>query len=118
MKTVDEINNEITKQGDIVRTLKAQKAAKGEIDAAVKVLLTLKQEFKTLTGSDWKPGSTVPTPTSNSSNTNETAASGDDINSKIVEQGDKVQYSYRKYLSNFEDRSHMNFVLDYVELVR
>jgi hypothetical protein len=53
-----------------------------EIDEAVKVLLVLKAEYKTVTGIDWKPGSTPP------------AASGGDIhaiNEKIVAQGNKVR---------------------------
>lgn len=41
-----DLNDQITKQGDLVRGLKAQKASKGEVDEAVKVLLALKQEFK------------------------------------------------------------------------
>lgn len=39
-----------------MRNLKAQKAAKNEIDGVVKVLLSLKGEYKTITGADWKPG--------------------------------------------------------------
>ena len=38
-----------------VRKLKAAKADKAEIDAAVKLLLSLKADFKAATGSDWKP---------------------------------------------------------------
>ncbi len=37
-----EINAKITEQGNLVRDLKSKKADKGEIDAAVKVLLDLK----------------------------------------------------------------------------
>ena len=36
----------IAKQGDVVRELKGNKAAKDEIDAAVKMLLALKVEYK------------------------------------------------------------------------
>ena len=38
----EEISNKITAQGDIVRQLKADKKPKEEIDAAVKILLSLK----------------------------------------------------------------------------
>ena len=38
----DELSAKITKQGDIVRTLKTDKKPKEEIDAAVQVLLSLK----------------------------------------------------------------------------
>ena len=42
--------------GTAVRNLKSNKAAKPEIDAAVKVLLDLKSQFKAACGQDWKPG--------------------------------------------------------------
>ena len=38
----EEISTKITAQGDIVRQLKADKKPKEEIDAAVKILLSLK----------------------------------------------------------------------------
>ena len=41
--------------GDKVRELKAAKADKASVDAAVKSLLELKGQFKAETGSDWKP---------------------------------------------------------------
>jgi len=51
-----ELNQQVAAQGDVVRKLKADKADKSEIDAAVKVLLQLKADFKAATGQDWKPG--------------------------------------------------------------
>ena len=45
-----------------MRTLKSNKAAKPEVDAAVKVLLDLKSQFKAVTGQDWKPGLAFPEP--------------------------------------------------------
>lgn len=53
-----EVNDQIVKQGDLVRNLKSQKADKAVVDAEVKNLLVLKAEYKTITGSDWKPGAT------------------------------------------------------------
>lgn len=44
-------------QGDAVRELKAKKAAKEDVDAAVKQLLALKAEYKEKTGQEYKPGS-------------------------------------------------------------
>ena len=38
-----------------MRNLKSAKADKAQIDAAVKVLLELKAEYKAATGNDWKP---------------------------------------------------------------
>ena len=52
----DEINENIVKQGDKVRELKTNKAAKDEVTAAVAVLLDLKAKYKAATGQDWKPG--------------------------------------------------------------
>lgn len=55
-----DINNSIVAQGDLVRKLKADKAAKADIDEAVKKLLALKADYKSATGQDWKPGTTPP----------------------------------------------------------
>ncbi|KAH8279990.1 hypothetical protein KR018_011831, partial [Drosophila ironensis] len=83
------VNANIVKQGDLVRDLKAKKAAKPEIDAAVKTLLDLKGQYKSLTGQDWKPG-TVPPPTATPA---AASANGsvDQILSQITAQGDKVR---------------------------
>lgn len=47
--------NRVATQGDVVRELKAKKAAKEDIDAAVKQLLALKAEYKEKTGHEYKP---------------------------------------------------------------
>ena len=82
---VSDINEKIARQGEVVRNLKTIKAAKGDIDAAVKILLELKTEFKTATGSDWKPGAAPPQ--------EKPAVSGQvsDINEKINLQGEAVR---------------------------
>ncbi|XP_034131369.1 bifunctional glutamate/proline--tRNA ligase isoform X2 [Drosophila guanche] len=54
------VNAGIVKQGELVRDLKSKKATKPEIDAAVKVLLELKAQYKSITGQDWKPGTVAP----------------------------------------------------------
>lgn len=46
----DKLNEEITKQGDLVRSLKAAKADKAKVDEAVRVLLGLKGQYKAATG--------------------------------------------------------------------
>ncbi|XP_066156798.1 bifunctional glutamate/proline--tRNA ligase isoform X2 [Euwallacea fornicatus] len=51
----NELLKKIAKQGDKVRELKVQKADKSTLDTEVKVLLSLKENFKSLTGKDWKP---------------------------------------------------------------
>ncbi|KAM6950221.1 bifunctional glutamate/proline--tRNA ligase isoform 2-T2 [Lycodopsis pacificus] len=47
---------QVTQQGELVRKLKAEKAPKDQVDAAVKQLLALKAEYKQVTGQDYKPG--------------------------------------------------------------
>ncbi|XP_018427710.1 PREDICTED: bifunctional glutamate/proline--tRNA ligase isoform X2 [Nanorana parkeri] len=54
------VYNKVTGQGELVRQLKSKKAPKDEIDAAVKLLLTLKAEYKQQTGQEYKPGCPPP----------------------------------------------------------
>ncbi|XP_068175225.1 bifunctional glutamate/proline--tRNA ligase isoform X2 [Antennarius striatus] len=53
----------IVAQGETVRQLKTSlpKAPKDQVDKAVQQLLSLKAQFKKLTGTDYKPGMTPPT---------------------------------------------------------
>lgn len=46
-----------------MRNLKTQKAEKAAVDAAVKTLLSLKADYKTATGTEWKPGCVPPATT-------------------------------------------------------
>uniref|UniRef100_A0A673MXB8 Tryptophan--tRNA ligase, cytoplasmic n=1 Tax=Sinocyclocheilus rhinocerous TaxID=307959 RepID=A0A673MXB8_9TELE len=46
----------LTAQGDTVRSLKAQKSPKAEVDVAVQLLLQMKLDYKRLTGQDYKDG--------------------------------------------------------------
>ncbi|XP_043238760.1 bifunctional glutamate/proline--tRNA ligase-like [Amphibalanus amphitrite] len=78
------LSQKIAEQGDKVRQLKSSKADKATIDAAVKVLLSLKADYKAATGQDWKPGA-APAASGNS------AASAADLNAQITAQGDKVR---------------------------
>ncbi|XP_042304037.1 tryptophan--tRNA ligase, cytoplasmic [Sceloporus undulatus] len=52
-----ELFQQVTEQGEKVRSLKAEKAPKDEIDAAVKLLLSLKMNYKTATGQEYKASS-------------------------------------------------------------
>lgn len=90
------VNESIVKQGDLIRDLKAKKAAKAEIDPQVKILLDLKAQFKALTGQDWKPGVQVPQATKSSSPAPAAAAASGNspveiVLKKIADQGDKVR---------------------------
>merc|ERR1712110_698039 len=77
----------VAAQGDLVRKLKADKAAKPEIDGAVKKLLALKADFKAATGSDWKPGAT----TAPAAAAPPASGGGIDIGAAVAAQGDLVR---------------------------
>jgi len=86
--SAETISNNITNQGDLVRRLKTEKAAKADVDEAVKKLLALKAEFKAATGSDWKPGAQ---PTKAAAASAPSGTSGDALNTAIASQGDLVR---------------------------
>ncbi|XP_074027414.1 glutamyl-prolyl-tRNA synthetase isoform X2 [Leptinotarsa decemlineata] len=79
-KSLLQVNSEIIQQGDIVRKLKEQKASKIEIENAVKILLSLKADYKNLSNEDWKPGC-IP----------QDSGDSNDLSSRIAIQGDKVR---------------------------
>eukprot|EP00116_Pleurobrachia_bachei_P000521 sb/3460783/ len=81
----DELLGLIYTQGNVVRDLKAKKAGKEDVTAAVKLLLAHKAEYKALTGKDAPAGGKAPTqqPTM----TDPAAA----LEAQIKEQGDKVR---------------------------
>ncbi|XP_058021421.1 bifunctional glutamate/proline--tRNA ligase isoform X5 [Ahaetulla prasina] len=54
----------VAEQGEVVRKLKAEKASKDKVDEAVKLLLSLKAEYKEKTGQDYKPGQSASSQTS------------------------------------------------------
>lgn len=85
------VNASIIKQGDLVRDLKAKKAPKPEIDAAVKQLLELKTQYKTLTGQDWKPGTVPPAAAAAPAATPASTGGVADVLAQIAAQGDKVR---------------------------
>lgn len=94
-----------------MRTLKADKATKDEILAAVQVLQSLKAEYKQLTGSDYdakaKPEvSSAAAPSTASSSSNFAA-----IWEQVQAQGDKVseicgEHSILAEDSHFRPRQH------------
>lgn len=84
---------QIAAQGEKVRDLKTKKADKSVIDSEVKTLLSLKADYKNLTGKDWKPGATPSKPSCNNTS--------DELLNKISQQGDKVrQLKTGKYKRN------------------
>ncbi|CAH0690016.1 unnamed protein product [Spodoptera exigua] len=87
-----DLNEQITKQGDLVRSLKSAKAEKAKVDEAVKVLLDLKAKYKAATGQDWKPGAAPPSGTPKAAAA-PSSPSGDaaSLNEQITKQGDLVR---------------------------
>ncbi|KAM6981295.1 bifunctional glutamate/proline--tRNA ligase [Aplochiton taeniatus] len=81
----------VAQQGELVRKLKTEKAPKDQVDAAVKQLLTLKAEFKELTGQEYKPGMTPPSPTSAPPPVSTTAPSSSGLYEQVAEQGELVR---------------------------
>merc|ERR1712029_477641 len=72
------------------RKLKSAKADKAEVDAAVKLLLQLKADFKAATGNDWKPAA-APAAEKKPEVKAAVAGPGAEIEEKIKAQGDAVR---------------------------
>nr|XP_006134182.1 bifunctional glutamate/proline--tRNA ligase-like [Pelodiscus sinensis] len=87
--------NRVVAQGDVVRDLKAKKASKEDIDAAVKQLLALKVDYKEKTGQEYKPGNppAAAVAVSNVSSVSETSSilESKDLYDKVAEQGEVVR---------------------------
>ncbi|XP_077878966.1 bifunctional glutamate/proline--tRNA ligase isoform X3 [Ictidomys tridecemlineatus] len=84
--------NRVAIQGDVVRELKAKKAAKDDIDAAVKQLLALKAEFKEKTGQEYKPGNPPTTVVQSVSSTSPANTSeSKSLYDKVAAQGEVVR---------------------------
>lgn len=89
-----DLQSQVDEQGIKVRTLKAAKAPKSEIDAAVKTLLELKAKFKEVTGQDYKPSSATPAqPVAVKAeiNCNQSSSDPSTLLAQIDEQGNVVR---------------------------
>ncbi|XP_075060372.1 bifunctional glutamate/proline--tRNA ligase isoform X6 [Mixophyes fleayi] len=82
--------NKVTAQGELVRDLKTKKAAKADIDAAVKQLLSLKAEYKQAAGQDYKPGN-VPAPAASTSPATAVSHESKSLYDKVSDQGEVVR---------------------------
>ncbi|XP_044866627.1 bifunctional glutamate/proline--tRNA ligase isoform X2 [Mauremys mutica] len=89
--------SKVAEQGEVVRRLKSEKASKDKVDEAVKLLLSLKAEYKEKTGQDYKPGHVSATQISASPQTTSTEISGPDtpeakaLFNKVACQGEEVR---------------------------
>ncbi|KAH7960307.1 hypothetical protein HPB49_018598 [Dermacentor silvarum] len=93
-KQLEELGSRIQDVGNEVRQLKASKAQKPEIDAKVQVLLSLKAEFKKLSGKDWQPTSAAPAAKPGNPHNAppaQNSTSVTDLDRSIQAQGDKVR---------------------------
>lgn len=87
----DELNKKIIELGDKIRKLKSEKADKATITSEVNTLLTLKSEFKSVTGKEWSLNTTPTTAKHAAPEASKSTANNDELNKKITEQGDKVR---------------------------
>ncbi|XP_008823842.2 tryptophan--tRNA ligase, cytoplasmic isoform X2 [Nannospalax galili] len=97
-----ELFNSIAVQGELVRALKARKASKDEIDSAVKMLLSLKMNYKAAVGEDYKadcpPGNPV---AGNNSSPDATKANEDFVDPWTVQTSSAKGIDYDKLIVQF-----------------
>lgn len=118
----ENLNEQIMKQGNLVRDLKKQNAAKADIDANVKVLLDLKAQYKALTKRDWQPvkGTAISTAQKDSNARKDITDNEATLLQKIAMQGDKVRdlksKNAKKALIDDEVKILLNLKKDYKNL--
>uniref|UniRef100_A0A8C2JW81 Glutamyl-prolyl-tRNA synthetase 1 n=1 Tax=Cyprinus carpio TaxID=7962 RepID=A0A8C2JW81_CYPCA len=86
----------VAEQGEVVRKLKAEKAPKDQVDAAVKQLLTLKAEYTQVIGQDYKlcvppAGASPSTPDQPSAVSGSSDSSPKAIYDRVSQQGELVR---------------------------
>ncbi|XP_063804717.1 tryptophan--tRNA ligase, cytoplasmic [Pseudophryne corroboree] len=113
-----ELYNQVTMQGDKVRALKTDKAPKDEIDAALKLLLALKVDYKNSVGQDYKPGSPPTDVTSVPNNGLPAASDGDDfVDPWTVQTGSAKGVDYDKLIVRFGSSKIDQELIDRIERV-
>ena len=107
------IHDKVVDQGNVVRSLKSNKAPKEEVTGAVNKLLALKADFKKATGIDWKPDINISQfdKTEASSATPDQSPQIKDIHDKIVSQGNAVRTLKSNKASKEEVTSAVNILL-------
>ncbi|ENN77483.1 hypothetical protein YQE_06011, partial [Dendroctonus ponderosae] len=109
---------QIASQGDKVRELKVKKAEKAEVDAAVKVLLALKADYKDATGETWKPGKPVPSVNSEPTTPTDKKLNGNSLLEQIASQGDKVRQLKSAKFKRYQVWDTNGNVLRAIEVLR
>lgn len=113
-----ELYHRVSEQGERVRVLKTEKAPKDDIDAAVKLLLALKVDYKKAAGEDYKPGSPPTNDTPNTDNGLPPAGDGDDfVDPWTVQTGSAKGVDYDKLIVRFGSSKIDQDLVDRVERV-
>ncbi|XP_027704937.1 tryptophan--tRNA ligase, cytoplasmic [Vombatus ursinus] len=116
--TPQELFKSITAQGEIVRSLKAEKAPKDEIDSAVKQLLSLKINYKEVTGQDYNADS--PPTNSRPNNSGEpgtTEGEEDFVDPWTVQTSSAKGIDYDKLIVRFGSSKIDKTLIDRIERV-
>jgi bifunctional glutamyl/prolyl-tRNA synthetase len=89
----EQLSSKIIEQGNKVRKLKSEKASKESVDAEVRTLLSLKAEFKRVTGTEWRPLPSKQEPLVAMTNQNGSPEESDiaALTLKITDQGNIVR---------------------------
>uniref|UniRef100_A0A8D0GL72 Tryptophan--tRNA ligase, cytoplasmic n=1 Tax=Sphenodon punctatus TaxID=8508 RepID=A0A8D0GL72_SPHPU len=106
----------VTTQGEKVRSLKAEKASKDEIDTAVKSLLSLKLSYKTVTGQDYKANS-PPIDFTPMNNGSAMAEDEDFVDPWTVQTSNAKGIDYDKLLVRFGSSKIDNELINRIERV-
>ncbi|XP_037096939.1 tryptophan--tRNA ligase, cytoplasmic [Syngnathus acus] len=116
-----DLYDQLTAQGEKVRSLKSAKAEKAEIDAAVQFLLKLKVDYKQATGQDYKAG--CPPSENSLSSENGLTADGnaddgdDEVNPWSVSTNNAKGVDYDKLIVRFGSSKIDQELVDRIEKV-
>ncbi|XP_075719463.1 bifunctional glutamate/proline--tRNA ligase isoform X2 [Rhinoderma darwinii] len=97
-------HDRVSEQGEVVRKLKAEKAPKPQVEAAVKTLLERKTQYKLISGQEYKAGS-LPVVQASSPAPSPSSPQCSDITvlyNKVTEQGEVVRQLKSKKASKEE----------------
>ncbi|XP_017469914.1 PREDICTED: bifunctional glutamate/proline--tRNA ligase [Rhagoletis zephyria] len=101
------LDQQIIKQGEKIRDLKAKKVSKDKIDPEIQKLIALKADYKVATGTEWKPGQTAAVNIANTGCTVEKSVSED-----IVKLGNLIRDLKAKKASKTEIDTQVKALLD------
>ncbi|RWS15020.1 bifunctional glutamate/proline--tRNA ligase-like protein, partial [Dinothrombium tinctorium] len=88
---VSSLNLKIKQQGDKIRKMKSDKKSKDDLKPEIECLWKLKEEYKTLTGNEWKSTTDSEIKNKSTENKNDEKTDVTPLSLKIKEQGDKIR---------------------------